>query len=396
MDEKRGPRPAPAAPPDLGAPAGRAADGGGPLYPRFGPAIAGEVPQPARRTDAAAADTADRPDPHILRTRGGPIPQDRASRAARRDRGIGRERVYHAPAGGSTPVHPFPPRPPDRPQRPYAENRPAPPAGPALTPATLPPPAAPPWGAADPNPGRRPEGRRRPAPPAPAPAGGPPSADAAGWREDVVTLRNVPWDTYVALRDLPENRRAHFTYDADIDGGLLEIAVPTGSRHDTVLSLLRSLLQAYLEERRVPYRGVGQMTLTHLRRRGAEADAAFYLAHWDAVADPDAIDLDRDPPPDLAVEVVATHDLGAVKEGVYARLGVPELWVWRGGAVAVRVRTADGAGYEDAAGYDDAAVSPALPDFPFALAERTLAARAGADHGALVRTFRDAAGPPAA
>ena len=88
--------------------------------------------------------------------------------------------------------------------------------------------------------------------------------------------------------------------------------------------------------------------------------------------------------------MVATHDLGAAKEAVYARLGVPELWVWRAETVAVRTRTADGTGYEAA----DASL--ALPDFPFALAERSISGRAGADHGVLVRAFREAVRPAGA
>ena len=214
-----------------------------------------------------------------------------------------------------------------------------------------------------------------------------PPADGPPWRDDVVTLRNVPWELYESLRDLPGNRAARFTFDAARDGGLLEIVMP-GLRHERTNSVLRMLLETFLTERGRPFLNVGQMTLRQMHRRGAEADTAFYLEHWDAVADAEAIDLDRDPPPDLAVEVVETHDLGPIKESVYARLGVPELWVYRRGTLAVRLRTADGSGYEDAA------ASLAVPDFPFALAQ-AFAGRRGVDHGTLTREFREAVRPAA-
>lgn len=42
------------------------------------------------------------------------------------------------------------------------------------------------------------------------------------------------------------------------------------------------------------------------------------------------VDLARDPPPDLALEVVVSH--GDVnKMAIYAALGVPEVWYWEDG-----------------------------------------------------------------
>ena len=199
----------------------------------------------------------------------------------------------------------------------------------------------------------------------------------------MVTLTDVPWELYLALSDLPENRRARLTYDATREGGLLEIEVPIGTVHETVLSLLRRLMEAWVEERRVPHRVAGQTTFQQIGLRGAEGDTAFYIQNFEAVRNREVIRLTNDPPPDVAVEVVDTNPLDN-KEPVWAGLGVPELWVWRRGTLSVRVRTPDGAGYEPA----DA--SRALPGFPFSLAETLIDRRTGADHGTLVREFRDA------
>jgi Uma2 family endonuclease len=58
---------------------------------------------------------------------------------------------------------------------------------------------------------------------------------------------------------------------------------------------------------------------------GKEPDASFYFAHEPNIRDKDEIDLNVDPPPDLAIEV---DDLNASegKLAIYAALGVPEVW----------------------------------------------------------------------
>ena len=59
---------------------------------------------------------------------------------------------------------------------------------------------------------------------------------------------------------------------------------------------------------------------------GVEGDLTYYLASTDRIRGKARIDLDVDPPPDLAVEVVDCHSASHALE-VYRRLGVPEVWV---------------------------------------------------------------------
>lgn len=59
---------------------------------------------------------------------------------------------------------------------------------------------------------------------------------------------------------------------------------------------------------------------------GAEPDLSYYLANAHRVRGKKEIHLRHDPPPDLVVEAVHTHDADEALE-VYRRFGVPEVWL---------------------------------------------------------------------
>ena len=64
--------------------------------------------------------------------------------------------------------------------------------------------------------------------------------------------------------------------------------------------------------------------------QSGEPDAAYYIQNQPLVAGRD-VDLEKDPPPDLIVEVDITHtDID--KNRLYASLGVPEFWRFNGEA----------------------------------------------------------------
>lgn len=62
--------------------------------------------------------------------------------------------------------------------------------------------------------------------------------------------------------------------------------------------------------------------------KSAEPNNGYYIQNYAQVAD-HKIDLDRDPPPDLVVEVDITNtDIN--KSQLYASLGIPEFWRFNG------------------------------------------------------------------
>ena len=139
-------------------------------------------------------------------------------------------------------------------------------------------------------------------------------------------LHNVPWETYVALRDIEDNWHVRMTYDR----GTLEMMVNSDT-HENMKKLIGQLIEAFTAELNIPRRSFGETTW---RRReidkGLEADECYYILNQPLVSRRVEVDLIRDPPPDLALDVVFSH--GDVnKMDIYASLGVPEVWQWADG-----------------------------------------------------------------
>ena len=76
-------------------------------------------------------------------------------------------------------------------------------------------------------------------------------------------------------------------------------------------------------------------------RRGVEADECYYVANEPAVRHREDIDLARDPPPDLVVEIeVSRRVLGRLP--IDAAIGIPEVWRYDGKTLRVSQLGDDG------------------------------------------------------
>lgn len=176
-----------------------------------------------------------------------------------------------------------------------------------------------------------------------------------------VTLHNVPWSLYGQLLELTGNGLPRMTYDR----GTLEMETPS-KRHEVLKWIVGRFVEAYAEAEGIEYEAVGSTTWRRESAAGGlEADEAYYIQSYAAVQGREA-EPETDPLPDLAIEI----DLSPPevdKASVYARLGVPEIWRWRDGRLAVLVRTADDR-------YTEHQTSIALPAFPLEqLADAVLA-----------------------
>ena len=113
--------------------------------------------------------------------------------------------------------------------------------------------------------------------------------------------------------------------------GTLELTYPL-YRHEKSSSRLTRFIWAVVEVLDIPCACAGAGSTT-LRRKeegpkkgsGKEPDTSFHITNEHRIRERDEIDLDVDPPPDLAIEVDNTADSEA-KLPVYAKLGVPEVW----------------------------------------------------------------------
>ncbi len=161
-------------------------------------------------------------------------------------------------------------------------------------------------------------------------------------QEQRILLRNVAWDTYERLLvEREENSAPRFTYDQ----GVLEIMSPLLSEHEQYGDDIRFLVRILAEELSIPVKGFGSMTLRREDIQGGlEPDACFYFQNVGRILGKRRLDLQVDPPPDLAVEVDITNP-SLDKLSIYARLGVPE--VWRYDARRVTIHTLEGDRYTE-------------------------------------------------
>jgi Uma2 family endonuclease len=143
--------------------------------------------------------------------------------------------------------------------------------------------------------------------------------------EKRVTLRGVSWQGYQdILQALPQTRASRLTYD----DGVLEIAVPLED-HEQASELIGLFIRILVVEMGLKLKSMRSTTLECIGlNRGAEPDNAYYIQNQYQVAGR-KVDLAKDPPPDLVVEVEITHS-DVDKNRLYASMGVPEFWRFNG------------------------------------------------------------------
>ncbi|KHG41660.1 MAG: Uma2 family endonuclease [Aphanizomenon flos-aquae KM1D3_PB] len=144
--------------------------------------------------------------------------------------------------------------------------------------------------------------------------------------EQRTVLYNVSWDTFEALlRDTGENRGTRFAYDC----GTLEIMTPLFEHENPKIQFDR-LIFSLAEELDIELRSAGSTTLKRkLFAKGIEPDSCYYIQNEAAMRGRETLNLEIDPPPDLAVEIDITSS-SVNKLNIYAALGVAELWRYDG------------------------------------------------------------------
>lgn len=141
-----------------------------------------------------------------------------------------------------------------------------------------------------------------------------------------IVLYDVSWEAYERILEAMGERRFRHSYDH----GVFEIMSPS-KRHERAKSFLARLIECIALEWDIEIDSIGSTTLKkepHLQ--GLEPDECFYIAHAAQSQEYPDYDPDRDPPPDLAVEVDVTHS-SVGRMPIYASLGVPEVWRYAGG-----------------------------------------------------------------
>ncbi|MGD1858323.1 MAG: Uma2 family endonuclease [Leptolyngbyaceae cyanobacterium] len=138
-------------------------------------------------------------------------------------------------------------------------------------------------------------------------------------------FHSLDWQRYQTLRQtLSRERNVRFTYMQ----GILEVTQSL-EIHEFCTRLIELFIRILVVELGMKVKTMGSTTLDRERLdRSAEPDDAYYIQNQPIVAGRD-VDLEKDPPPDLVVEVDITHtDINKLQ--LYAAMGVPEFWRYNG------------------------------------------------------------------
>lgn len=177
--------------------------------------------------------------------------------------------------------------------------------------------------------------------------------------EKRLLFHSLTWQRYQTLRETLyrdrgasplENRNIRFTYLQ----GKLEVTMPL-EIHEFSARLIELFIRILVVEFGMKVKTMGSTTLDQeALERSAEPDNAYYIQNQALVAGRD-VDLDRDPPPDLIVEVDITHtDIDKLR--LYGAMGVPEFWRYNGETWRIyQLRNGE---------YQEVEVSPTFPQVP--------------------------------
>lgn len=144
-----------------------------------------------------------------------------------------------------------------------------------------------------------------------------------------ITIPDMNWQEFEEiLEELPQKRNIRLAYSYNS----LEIMAPS-PEHERVKILVADVVKIMLKFQGKSWEALGSTTFKKkTMQAGIEPDECFYIANYQAVIGKDRIDLDQDPPPDLAIE----SDVTSLTEiAAYAALGVAELWVYVQGKLKV-------------------------------------------------------------
>jgi Uma2 family endonuclease len=161
--------------------------------------------------------------------------------------------------------------------------------------------------------------------------------------ETRIAIRDVPWTLYRNLVDsLPENSGIRTAYD----GADLEI-MTKGRQHENYSSLFGRLVDVVTEELAIPCSANRETTWKRDDvERGLEADQCYYfraekLAAAAASKARGSNNVADYPNPDMAIEIDISASL-VDRPGIYAALGVSEVWRFDGESLLIEWLGAEG------------------------------------------------------
>lgn len=142
-------------------------------------------------------------------------------------------------------------------------------------------------------------------------------------------INAVTWEQYeTLLADLGGDRRVP---RLNYCNGTLEIMSPLPA-HERPHRIIAYIVTAILDAQERPWEDFGSTTFKKPKQAGLEPDTCFYIQNAARVRDLMRMDMDTDPPPDLAIETDVTSKTTL---DAYAILQVPEVWIYDSGRLTI-------------------------------------------------------------
>lgn len=142
---------------------------------------------------------------------------------------------------------------------------------------------------------------------------------------NVFLIPHASWELYEQMLREFENQHIRLTYDQ----GRLVLMSPLPI-HDRIKKLAGRLIETASSESGIRISSFGSASWKRKDlTKGLEADECYYVANEPAMRGKRDVDLLRDPPPDLAVEIDITHT-PLDRVSIYGALGVSEIWRFDG------------------------------------------------------------------
>ncbi|MGI9055889.1 MAG: Uma2 family endonuclease [Pyrinomonadaceae bacterium] len=141
-----------------------------------------------------------------------------------------------------------------------------------------------------------------------------------------VVLHGISWETYERILDEHnEVSNRHFAYNE----GDLEI-MALGYENETIKARLSELVTEIARILEIDYENAASTTFRkESKKKGFEGDATFYFKNAESIRRKTKIDLSKDPPPELVIEIDITHG-SLSKFPIFADLSIEEVWRFDG------------------------------------------------------------------
>jgi len=190
-----------------------------------------------------------------------------------------------------------------------------------------------------------------------------------------MVFSDVSWERFETILDSIGTKHYRMAYD---DGDLEFMT--TSFEHDSYSEWIGRLIFFVAMELSTPICSGGSTTLKKaLRKVGLEPDKSYWIRHEQAMRGKKRWKAKRDPPPDLGVEVDITRSW-LDRMGIYAALGVPEVWHFDEKKFSVLILDSGGR-------YREKSKSLAFPSLPLAGFERFIRKLGTGEETSLIREF---------